>query len=390
MINLFKAYKFRIYPTNEQIEKLNQHFGHTRFIYNLFLEFSSNAYKNTKAYTNYNMWARVLVALKKTEKYQWLKDVNSQSLQQSIKDLETAFKRFFKKQSKYPKFKKKSNKQSFRVPQHIQLYEKEDNNKYGILSIPKFTEGIKVRVHRKIPSNAKIKSCTITKTTTDKYYVSILYEIDENIPMRDIDYENSLGIDMGLKDIVVLSDGIKYQDPKPLAKLEKKLERKQRSLSRKVKGSKNRNKARLEVAKIHEKIRNIRTDFQHKLTKTISENQADVFFVETLNIRGMLQNHKLAKNISDASWYQFKTLLKYKAERLGKKVIEIGMFEPSSKTCSVCGYKNKDLELSDREWICPECGTKHDRDINAAINIRQFGIDKYTSKQSKELQLVPA
>jgi len=326
------------------------------------------------------MWARVLVALKKTEKYQWLKDVNSQSLQQSIKDLETAFKRFFKKQSKYPKFKKKSNKQSFRVPQHIQLYEKEDNNKYGILSIPKFTEGIKVRVHRKIPSNAKIKSCTITKTTTDKYYVSILYEIDENIPMRDIDYENSLGIDMGLKDIVVLSDGIKYQDPKPLAKLEKKLERKQRSLSRKVKGSKNRNKARLEVAKIHEKIRNIRTDFQHKLTKTISENQADVFFVETLNIRGMLQNHKLAKNISDASWYQFKTLLKYKAERLGKKVIEIGMFEPSSKTCSVCGYKNKDLELSDREWVCPKCGTKHDRDINAAINIRQFGIDGYTSK----------
>jgi putative transposase len=387
---MLKTYKFRIYPTNEQIEKLSQHFGHTRFVYNLFLDFASKAYKNTKTNTNYYTWAKVLVALKKTEKYQWLNDVNSQSLQQSLKDLETSYKRFFKKLSKHPKFKKKASRQSFRVPQHIQLYEKEDNDRYGFLFIPKFREGIKVRLHRKIPSNAKIKSCTISRTATNKYNVSILVEIDEVVPIRDIDYENSIGIDVGLKDMAILSNGKKYEVLKPLAKLERKLKRAQRKLSKKQKDSKNRDKARLEVAKIHEKIRNMREDYRHKLTKEISESQADVFFVETLNIQGMQKNHRLAGSISNASWYKFKTFLKYKAERLGKKVIEIGRFEPSSKTCSVCGYKNNDLELSDREWICPECGTKHDRDINAAINIRQFGIDRYTSKQNKELQLVPA
>jgi putative transposase len=387
---MLKTYKFRIYPTEEQIEKLNQHFGHTRFVYNLFLELSSNAYKNTKTHTNYNVWAKMLVALKKSEKYKWLNDVNSQSLQQSLKDLDTGYKRFFKKQSKHPKFKKKANRQSFRVPQHIQLYENESNDKYGILFIPKFKEGIKVRMHRKVPSNAKLKSCTIVKTTTNNYYVSILVETDEIVPVRDIDYKNSIGIDVGLKDMAILSNGKKYEVLKPLAKLERKLKRVQKKLSKKVLYSKNWHKAKLEVAKVHEKIKNTREDFLHKLTKEISENQADVFFVETLNISGMLKNHHLAKSISDVSWYKFKTFLKYKAERLGKKVIEIGMFEPSSKICSVCGYKNKDLELSDREWICPECGTKHDRDINAAINIRQFGIDKYTSKPSKELQLVPA
>lgn len=388
---MFKAYKFRIYPTDEQIEKLNKHFGHTRFVYNKFLEFAKNAYKNTKtSFVNYNTWCKVLVALKKTEKYHWLNDVNAQSLQQSIKDLEISYKRFFKKQSGYPNFKKKSHKQSFRVPQYIQLYEKEDNDKYGFLFIPKFREGIKVRIHRKIPKNAKIKSCTISRTTTNKYNVSILVETDEIVSARDIDYENSIGMDLGVKDLVTLSDGTKFRGHKPLTKLERKLKRAHQNLSKKVKYSKNWEKARLELAKTYEKIRNCSDDYLHKLTKKISKSQADVFFVEDLNIQGMMKNHKLAKSISEKSWYKFKTLLKYKAEWQGKKVIEIGMFEPSSKTCSVCGYKNDNLQLSDREWVCPECGTKHDRDINAAINIRQFGIDRYTSKQSKELQLVPA
>jgi len=320
------------------------------------------------------MWAKVLTVLKKTEKYQWLNDVNSQSLQQSLKNLETSYKRLFKKLSKHPKFKKKSSRQSFRVPQHIQLYENENNDKYGIIFVPKFKEGIKVRVHRKIPQNAKTKNCTFIKTTTNKYYVSILFETDESIPEKDIDYENSIGMDMGLKDSVVLSDGTKVKAPKVLRKYEKKIKHAQKKLSNKVQGSKNWEKAKLEVARIHEEIKNTREDFLHKLTKEISENQADVFFVETLNIRGMLKNHHLAKSISDSGWYQFKTFLKYKAERIGKKVIELGMFEPSSKTCSVCGYKNEGLKLSDREWVCPECGSIHDRDINAAINIRQFGI----------------
>jgi putative transposase len=320
------------------------------------------------------MWCKVLATLKKTEKYQWLNDANSQSLQQSIKNLETGFKRFFKKQSKYPKFKKKSSRQSFRVPQHIQLYENENNDKYGILFVPKFKEGIKVRVHRKIDPNAKIKNCTFIKTSTGKYFVSITFEVEGSYLERDIDYENAIGMDMGLKDFVVLSDGTKYPALKVLSKYERKLKHAYKKFSSKEKGSKNWDKAKLEVARIHEKIKNTREDFLHKLTKEISENQADLFVVETLNIRGMLKNHHLAKSISDSGWYQFKTFLKYKAERLGKKVIEIGMFEPSSKTCSVCGYKNEGLKLSDREWVCPECGTKHDRDINAAVNIRQFGL----------------
>ncbi|ABX32317.1 transposase, IS605 OrfB family [Petrotoga mobilis SJ95] len=368
------TYRFRLYPTNEQIHKLNEHFGHARFVYNLFLEFANNAYKNTKTLTNYYMWCKVLATLKKTEKYQWLNDANSQSLQQSIKNLETGFKRFFKKQSKYPKFKKKSSRQSFRVPQHIQLYENENNDKYGILFVPKFKEGIKVRVHRKIDPNAKIKNCTFIKTSTGKYFVSITFEVEGSYLERDIDYENAIGMDMGLKDFVVLSDGTKYPALKVLSKYERKLKHAYKKFSSKEKGSKNWDKAKLEVARIHEKIKNTREDFLHKLTKEISENQADLFVVETLNIRGMLKNHHLAKSISDSGWYQFKTFLKYKAERLGKKVIEIGMFEPSSKTCSVCGYKNEGLKLSDREWVCPECGTKHDRDINAAVNIRQFGL----------------
>lgn len=377
---MLKAYKFRIYPTNEQIEKLNQHFGHTRFVYNLFLEFANNAYKNTKtSFINYSLWCKILTILKKSEKYKWLNDVNAQSLQQSIKDLETAFKYFFKKQNNYPNFKKKSHKQSFRVPQSIELYEKENNDKYGFLFIPKFREGIKTRIHRKIPSNAKIKSCTIIKTTTNKYYASILVETDEIVPARDIDYENSIGIDVGLKDVVILSNGIKIEAPKILHRYEKQLKHAQKELSNKILGSKNWEKSRLKVAKIYEKIKNTREDFLHKLTKEISENQADIFFVEKLNIQGMLKNHKLAKSISDVSWYQFKAFLKYKSERIGKKVIEIGTFEPSSKTCNVCGYKNHDLKLSDREWICPECGTKHDRDINAAINIRQFGLKQLVS-----------
>jgi len=188
-------------------------------------------------------------------------------------------------------------------------------------------------------------------------------------------------MDMGLKDFVVLSDGTKYPALKVLSKYERRLKHAYKIFSSKEQGSQNWDKAKLEVARIHEKIKNTREDFLHKLTKEISENQADLFVVETLNISGMLKNHHLAKSISDSGWYQFKTFLKYKAERLGKKVIEIGMFEPSSKTCSVCGYKNVDLKLSDREWICPECGTVHDRDINAAVNIRKFGLKQAFATQ---------
>ena len=345
---MLKTYKFRLYPTNDQIEKLNRHFGHTRFVYNYFLAFSRKSYENTETSTNYYDWANVMKKLKKTDKYNWLKEVNSQSLQQSLKNLEIAFKNFFRKQNDFPVFKKKSNNQSFRVPQHIQLYENESNDKYGIIFVPKFKEGIKVRVHRKTDKDSKIKNCTFSKTPSGKYFVSIIFETEETVINKDIDYNNSIGIDMGLKDFVILSDRTKYSSPKALLKYEKQLIHLQRNLSRKKKGSNNRNKARLRVANLYEKINNIREDFLHKLTKTISESQADVFVMEKLNIKGMVKNHHLSKHISDSGWYKFKVFLKYKAERLGKKVLEIGTFEPSSKTCHVCGYKNKELKLSDK------------------------------------------
>lgn len=205
------TYKFRIYPTKEQEEKLNKHFGCARFVYNFFLNYSSIMYKKMNISTNYNNWACVLVRLKKTDKYAWLNEVNSQSLQQSLKDLECAFKNFFKKQAKYPKFKKKKNRQTFRVPQHIQLYMKEENPKYGYIFVPKFKEGIKVRVHRTLPDTFKIKNVTFEKTTTNKYYVSIVMEVpDVQITNTSNDV---LGIDLGIKDIITLGNGEKYNLP---------------------------------------------------------------------------------------------------------------------------------------------------------------------------------
>ena len=378
--NMLKAYKFRLYPTKEQIVKLNMHFGHTRFVYNYFLEYSKSQYNDGNK-TNYNDWSKALTQLKRTEDYSWLKDVNSQTLQQSLMDLQSAFKNFFSHCGGYPKFKKKNKKNSFRVPQFVQLYEDE-----GLIFFPKFGEGIKVRIHRKLPQAYKIKQATISKTPTGKFFVSVLIEIDEPAPVKDIDPQKAIGIDMGLKDFAILSDGKRISHPKVLAKYERNVERCQKSLSKKEKGSHNREKARHKLALVHEKITNVRMDFIHKLTRElVSDSQVDLFALEDLNVSGMMKNHKLAKSISDSSWSMFKRMLTYKAESLGKEVIEIDRFFPSSKTCGVCGYK-AELTLEIRKWECPNCHTIHDRDINAAINIRNQGIMKHTTAGIAENQ----
>jgi len=380
---MLKTYKFRIYPTKEQIEKLNKHFGHTRFVYNFFLNYATIIYKVMGRSTNYSEWSSNLVKLKKMDKYSWLNEVNSQSLQQSLKDLERAFKSFFKQQNKYPKFKKKKNRQTFRVPQQIQLYMKEDNTKYGYIFVPKFKEGIKVRVHRKLPENGKIKQATFIKTATKKYYVSIVIEVPDTKIVNTSD--GILGIDLGIKDTIILSTGEKYSLP-DLSKYEKKLKRLHKQLSRKQKGSKNREKARLRLAKLYEKITNIKEDWIHKVThKIVNENQVGKIVVEDLNIKGMMKNPKLSKYIHMQSWGKFITILTYKAKNLGIEVIKTDRFFPSSQTCSVCGYVNKEVkDLKIRKWTCPKCGTEHDRDINSARNLVNYGLMKSVGRGPAE------
>lgn len=324
-----------------------------------------------------------LTKLKKTKKYSWLNEINSQSLQDSLFNLDRAYQRFYKKQGGYPKFKsKRKSKWSFSIPQNVRLEYSETNVKFGYLYIRKFMKiPIKVRIHRILPVEYKIKTATITKTRTNKYYVSLVveYQSQENISFVKM-IPDGIGIDVGIKDTLVLSTGEKYSLPIDSKKYDKKIRRLKKSLDRKYKPgikqqSKNYEKARVKLAKTHEKITNIKTDWIHKITKKlITENQGSYFFLEDLNIQGMTKNHKLAKSILFQNWGQFKQILTYKAHWAGKEVISINRFAPSSKTCSNCGYVNNNLTLNNRHWTCPECGSPHDRDINAAINIKKFGL----------------
>lgn len=294
-------------------------------------------------------------------------EVNAQSLQSSILNLDVAFKNFFKSQSKYPKFKSKDSKQSFQYPQLVKV---DQNN--NLVYLPKIG-WVKCKFDRDIIG--KIKTCTVSKTSTNKYYISILLEteVNEVIPTV-VDENNSIGIDVGIKDFSTLSNGEKISNPKYLFKSKKRLAKEQKILSRKSKSSNNYKRQKLKVDKLHEKVSNQRLDFQHKLShKLVYENQETSFMLEDLSVSDMMQNKKLSYLISDCAWYQFYTLLKYKSERNGKNVIKINRYFPSSKTCSFCGYQLSRLSLQTREWTCPDCDTIHDRDINAAKNILKQG-----------------
>ena len=365
---MFKAYEYRLYPNKEQQILIAKHFGCNRFIYNWALALRKDLYESKgESISKYELNKKI-TELSKDEKYIWLKEVLTQSLQQSIQNLDTAFIKFFKEKTGFPKFKsKKTNRHSYRIPQNVKI-DFENHKVY----LPKL-KWVNVRIDRTF--DGKIKSATIKQTPTGKYFVSIL--VDENIinkKQKEIDFETSVGIDLGIKDFAILSDGTKISNPKFLRLKEKRLKVLQKRLSRKQKGSKNRNKARLKVSLQHEKISNERKDFLHKLTtKLVKESQFNTFCLETLGIQNMMKNHKLAKSIAEVSWYMFDTLLEYKAQKEGKNVVRIGRFEPSSKLCT-CGYKNNDLTLADREWMCPVCNTHHDRDILAANNIKRFAL----------------
>ena len=370
---MLTAYKFRLYPNEEQQSLFSKYFGCSRVVWNKALELREEYYKehrNDKAKKGLNYYdtSRFLRELKQKEEFKWLKEANSQSLQQMLIDLDKAFKAFFKGISKYPNYKRKSNRQSFRVPQFFNFAD-------SVLYLPKMGKGIKMEVHREFLRD-KVRQLTITKTPTGKYFVSLVVDDRKEAPQKvqiTNDPGKTIGIDMGLKDFAVLSNGIKISNPKYLQKSEKLLKSRQRMLSRKQKDSKNRDKARLMAAKTHERVTSQRNDLLHKVSTAITK-RFDTIVIETLNIRGMKKNHSLAKSISSASWSRFLGFLKYKAEKQGKNVIEIGMFEKSSKTCSVCGHVNKGLTLKEREWTCQNCNTLLDRDINAAVNMRNFGL----------------
>jgi len=364
---ILKAYKYQLNPKLSQIEILNKHLGCARFIYNWGLSQKIELYKNNKQKLSCFDLINKLTQLKKQESTIWLQEVYSQILQQSLRNLDSAFKRFFKEKKGFPRFKSKKNKCSFSIPQNVKV-----NFHNNTIYLPKIGE-IKFRNSREF--TGKIKTCTISRTPTNKYFVSILVETPESIPDKHIVKEDqTVGIDLGLIDFATLSTGETIHNPKYLNKSLKRLKCLQRRHARKKKSSKNREKHRIKLAKQHERVTNQRNDFLHKVsTKIIRENQTII--LEDLNVSGMMKNHKLAKSISDVSWSTFIQYLKYKSEWYGRNLFFIDRFEPSSKKCNNCGSLNKELELSDRTWICEICNTEHDRDMNAAINIKKIGLE---------------
>lgn len=368
---MLKAYKYRLYPTPKQIVLLEKHFGCTRFVYNWGLQTKIDVYQKENKSLSFYSLIPLLAKLKTEPDKKWLYEVNSQSLQNSLFNLDKAFTKFFRDKKGFPKFKsKKNNRQSFQIPQHTKV--DFDSNR---ISVPKI-KNIKAKISRKF--DGKIKTSTISKTPTCKFFISILVETPDSIKSKpSIKEDRTIGIDLGLTHFAILSNGTKIDSPKFLKKSSHRLKLLQRRLSRKVKGSNNRNKARLKVALLHEKIINQRLNFLNKLTYNLThDKQVDTICLENLNISGMLKNHKLARSISDASWSKFIELLKYKSDWYGKNLIFIGRFEPSSKLCS-CGAINQHLTLSDRSWICPSCGMLiEDRDIHAALNIKKFALQK--------------
>ncbi|MBE9200344.1 MULTISPECIES: RNA-guided endonuclease TnpB family protein [unclassified Nodularia (in: cyanobacteria)] len=362
---LHKAVLVRLYPSKEQEIQLAQAFGCARWWWNYALNKSIETYKETGKGLSRVALNAFLPALKKAKETLWLADCYSQILQATTLNLTTAYKNFFEKRAGFPKFKSKHGKQSIQYPQNVKIVD-------GNVKLPGNIGIVKAKIHRII--EGKIKTVTVCKTPSGKYFASILTEVEGENPT--ITFGKIYGIDLGLKHVAVVTDGekvSKYDNPKHLAKHEKNLKRKQKKLARKHQGSSSRNKYRQVVAKVYERVSNSRQDFLHKLSyKLVSDSQAVI--VENLHVKGMVRNHNLAKAISDCGWGTFTNFLAYKLERKGGKLVEIDRWFPSSKLCSNCFHQVSKMPLDVRQWTCPHCGTHHDRDGNAAINIRAEGI----------------
>jgi putative transposase len=361
MKEILRSYKFRIYPNAEQKEQLAQTFGCARFVYNWALSLKKTAHENNIK-KSANDVSKELTALKKDPNFIWLKDISSVCLQQSLMNLDNAYQRFFKKQGGFPTFKKRSNRQSARYVKSAFTF------KNGQLKLAKQDKFMKVKFSR--PLTGDINSLTVSKDPDGKYYVSFLVKETYQPPNKSA---KQIAIDLGIKDFATFSDGSKVANPNHLFKSFSKLKGLQRNLSRKKKGSKNRNKARIKLARLHSKIANQRSDFLHKLsTQIVNENQ--VICVEDLAVKEMLQQNKLiAKLASNLGWRNFLTMLEYKSGWNERQFIKVDRWFASSKTCSACGSINKELKLSQRSWVC-SCGAKHNRDHNAAKNILREGL----------------
>lgn len=357
---MLKVVKVRLYPNSQQQEALSQSFGNCRWLWNYCLNLMNETYKKTgKGLSGYQV-KKQIPELKK--EYEWLKVTYSQCLQSVCLNLGVAFNNFFERRAGYPSFKSKHGKQSIQYPQNVKRMG-------DCLRLPMIGD-VKAIFHREI--EGKIKTVTVSQNCCNQYYASILFEDGKDKPTTNIEGK-AIGIDLGLTHFAITSDGSKYDNPRWFKRHERNLKLKQQQLSRKQKGSSNRNKARIKVAKVHNKITRCREDFQHKLSRRIvNENQ--VIVVEDLAVANMVKNHKLAKAISQVGWGKFCTMLKYKADQEGKVYQEVDRFFASSKTCNKCLNRVDSLDLSIRFWDCNSCGTHHDRDINAAINIRDEGL----------------
>jgi len=380
---MLKAFEYRLYPDEDQKILMHKHMGATRWLYNWGLGKKIETWKQEQKTLNRYDLQKELPEMKSSESpTSWLKEVNSQSLQSSLIHLDEAYSKFFKKTAGFPAFKsKRKSKQAFEVPQNLTV-----DFDHGRIEVPKFKDPIKARFHRKF--EGAIRTCTIKKTPTGKYFVSILAEDGAAPPIKQAPiYKDSIGVDTGIKSFAVTSEGEEFENPRHFVKSQAKLKVLQQSFSRKLRISghkkgqpigKNALRVKQEIALLHEKIANQRKDFLHVVsTRLIRENQS--VCVEDLNVKGMMANGKLAKHIQDLGLGMFYSFLRYKAEWAGKHVLECGRWDASSKICSKCGWHYKDLALSERTWTCGSCGAAHDRDVNAALNIRDMAFQRYTS-----------